>query len=110
MVCPTRCYHQLMPAPARILAFDILRRVESGAWASDLLLAHSAALDPRDASLAAEIVFGVLRFRAQLDYLSEHYPARRQKLDPRSEERPPLPRPARLSDRALFRPPPEARS
>ena len=81
MVCPTRCYHHLMPAPARILAFDILRRVESGAWASDLLLAHSAALDPRDASLAAEIVFGVLRFRAQLDYLIEHYSARRQKLD-----------------------------
>jgi 16S rRNA (cytosine967-C5)-methyltransferase len=71
-----------MAAPARILAFDILRRVESGAWASDLLLAHSAALDPRDASLAAEIVFGVLRFRAQLDYLIEHYSARRQKLDP----------------------------
>jgi 16S rRNA (cytosine967-C5)-methyltransferase len=70
-----------MPAPARILAFDVLRRVESGAWASDLLLAHSAALDPRDASLAAEIVFGVLRFRAQLDYLIEHYSARRQKLD-----------------------------
>src|ERR1017187_6343310 len=78
---PTRCYYHLMPAPARILAFDILRRVESGAWASDLLLAHSAALDPRDASLAAEIVFGVLRFRAQLDYLIEHYSARRQKLD-----------------------------
>jgi 16S rRNA (cytosine967-C5)-methyltransferase len=71
-----------MPAPARILAFDILRRVESGAWASDLLLAHSTALDPRDASLAAEIVFGVLRFRAQLDYLIEYYSARRQKLDP----------------------------
>jgi len=70
-----------MTAPARVLAFDVLRRVESGAWASDLLLAHSAALDPRDASLAAEIVFGVLRFRAQLDYLIEHYSGRRQKLD-----------------------------
>ena len=73
MLCPTHCYHHLMPAPARVLAFDILRRVESGAWASDLLLAHSAALDPRDASLAAEIVFGVLRYRAQLDYLIERY-------------------------------------
>jgi len=70
-----------MPAPARILAFDILRRVESGAWASDLLLAHSAGLDSRDASLAAEIVFGVLRYRAQLDFLIEHYAGRRQKLD-----------------------------
>lgn len=70
-----------MPAPARTLAFDILRRVESGAWASDLLLAHSAELDSRDASLASEIVFGVLRYRAQLDFLIEHYSGRRQKLD-----------------------------
>jgi 16S rRNA (cytosine967-C5)-methyltransferase len=70
-----------MPAPARILAFDILDRVESGAWASDLLMAHSTALDSRDAALASEIVFGVLRYRAQLDYLIEHYAGRRQKLD-----------------------------
>jgi 16S rRNA (cytosine967-C5)-methyltransferase len=70
-----------MPAPARTLAFDILRRVDSGAWASDLLLAHSADLDSRDASLASEIVFGVLRYRAQLDFLIEHYAGRRQKLD-----------------------------
>jgi 16S rRNA (cytosine967-C5)-methyltransferase len=70
-----------MPAAARTLAFDILRRVESGSWASDLLLAHSAGLDSRDASLAAEIVFGVLRYRAQLDFLVEHYAGRRPKLD-----------------------------
>jgi 16S rRNA (cytosine967-C5)-methyltransferase len=70
-----------MPAPARILAFDILMRVESGAWASDLLLAHSAGLDSRDAGLASEIVFGVLRYRAQLDFLIGHYAGRRQKLD-----------------------------
>jgi 16S rRNA (cytosine967-C5)-methyltransferase len=70
-----------MPAPARTLAFDILRRVESGSWASDLLLAHSAGLESRDASLAAEIVFGALRYRAQLDFLIEHYAGRRQKLD-----------------------------
>jgi 16S rRNA (cytosine967-C5)-methyltransferase len=70
-----------MPAPARTLAFDILRRVETGAWASDLLLAHSAGLDSRDAGLGAEIVFGTLRYRAQLDFLIEHYSGRRQKLD-----------------------------
>src|ERR1022692_4117485 len=70
-----------MPAPARILAFDILRRVESGSWASDLLLAHSAGLDSRDAALASEIVFGVLRYRAQLDFLIDHYAGRRPKLD-----------------------------
>jgi 16S rRNA (cytosine967-C5)-methyltransferase len=70
-----------MPATARTLAFDILRRVESGSWASELLLAHSADADSRDAGLASEIVFGVLRYRAQLDFLIEHYAGRRQKLD-----------------------------
>jgi len=71
-----------MSAPARTLAFDVLLRVESGAWASDLLLAHSTGLDSRDAGLASEIVFGVLRYRAQLDYLIDHYSAGRRKLDP----------------------------
>ncbi|HUB78650.1 MAG TPA: transcription antitermination factor NusB [Bryobacteraceae bacterium] len=70
-----------MPPPARTLAFDILRRVESGAWASELLLAHSEGLDSRDAGLASEIVFGVLRYRAQLDFLIEYFSGRRQKLD-----------------------------
>lgn len=70
-----------MPSPARLAAFDILHRVESGAYASDLLLAQTAAFDSRDAGLAAEIVFGVLRYRAQLDYLIEHYSGRRGKLD-----------------------------
>lgn len=69
------------PASARTLAFDVLLRVEGGAYASDLLAAHSAALDARDAGLASEIVFGVLRYRAQLDYLIEYYSGRRQKLD-----------------------------
>ncbi|MGA2270616.1 MAG: transcription antitermination factor NusB [Bryobacteraceae bacterium] len=71
-----------MPAPARTAAFDILRKVEAGGYASDLLLARTAALDSRDAGLASEIVFSVLRYRAQLDYLMAHYSARRQKLDP----------------------------
>ena len=35
--------------------------------------ARAAPLDTRDAGLASEIVFGVLRYRAQLDYLIEHY-------------------------------------
>ena len=71
-----------MAATARTLAFDILRKTGSGGYASDLLMTHSIGLEPRDAGLAAEIVFGVLRFRAQLDYLIEHYSGRRQKLDP----------------------------
>ena len=60
-------------APARQTAYDVLHRVEGGAWASDLLLAATAGLDSRDAGLASEIVFGVLRYRAQLDFLIEHF-------------------------------------
>jgi 16S rRNA (cytosine967-C5)-methyltransferase len=71
-----------MAAAARIIAFDILLKVESGGYASDLLMSHSVELDSRDAGLASEIVFGVLRYRAQLDYLIAHYSGRNQKLDP----------------------------
>jgi 16S rRNA (cytosine967-C5)-methyltransferase len=56
-------------SPARATAFDVLRKVEAGGYASDLLMSQTAALDSRDAGLASEIVFGVLRYRAQLDYL-----------------------------------------
>ncbi len=58
-----------MISPARQTAFDILRKVSQGGYASDLLLQRSAQLDSRDAGLAAEIVFGCLRYQAQLDYL-----------------------------------------
>lgn len=71
-----------MPVLARSIAFDILRKVEAGGYASDLLLSATAALDSRDAGLVSEIVFGVLRYRAQLDYLIEHYAVRRARLDP----------------------------
>jgi len=60
-------------SPARGLAFEILTAVERGGYASDMLAARAAPLDARDAGLASEIVFGVLRYRAQLDYLIEHY-------------------------------------
>jgi 16S rRNA (cytosine967-C5)-methyltransferase len=58
------------------VAFDILRKVDGGGYASDLLL--NAPLDTRDAGLASQIVFGVLRYRAQLDFLVEHYSGRRK--------------------------------
>jgi 16S rRNA (cytosine967-C5)-methyltransferase len=61
-------------------AFDVLRKVEQGGYASDLLL--EASLDSRDAGLASQIVFGVLRFRAQLDFLITHYSGRPRSLDP----------------------------
>ena len=66
---------------ARTVAFDILRKVEHGGFASDLLLSRCAELDSRDAGLASQIVFGVLRYQGQLDYLIEHYSGRQQKLD-----------------------------
>ncbi len=71
-------------SPARIAAFEILRKVELGGYASDLLLARTAALDSRDAGLAAQIVFGSLRYQAQLDYLIAHYSggSRDRQLDP----------------------------
>ncbi len=58
-----------MISPARQIAFDVLRKVHQGGYASDLLLQRSAQLDSRDAGLASEIVFGCLRYQAQLDYL-----------------------------------------
>jgi len=60
-------------SPARALAFEILTAVERGGYASDLLAARALPLDSRDAGLASEIVLGVLRNRAQLDFLIEHY-------------------------------------
>ena len=45
----------------------MLRRVHQGGYASDLL--RKGSLDSRDADLASEIVFGCLRYQAQLDYL-----------------------------------------
>jgi 16S rRNA (cytosine967-C5)-methyltransferase len=56
-------------SPARQIAFDILRKVSQGGYASDLLLQRSVQLDSRDAGLASEIVFGCLRYQVQLDYL-----------------------------------------
>ena len=56
---------------ARKLAFDVLRRVdEGGAYASralDAALAGAGALDPREAGLATELVYGTLRRALSLD-------------------------------------------
>ena len=68
-------------SPARIVAFDVLRGVEEGGYASDLLLARSVGLDARDAGLASEIVFGCLRYQLQLDHLIRHFSGRDARLD-----------------------------
>jgi 16S rRNA (cytosine967-C5)-methyltransferase len=70
-----------MISPARAVSFDILRKVELGGYASDLLDSATAALDARDAGLARQIVLGTLRFQAQLDWLVSLYSNRAGKLD-----------------------------
>lgn len=65
----SRWYHERVVSPARSLAFHVLLRVDvHGGYASDLLAHESIGMDSRDASLATEIVLGVLRRRAQLDH------------------------------------------
>jgi 16S rRNA (cytosine967-C5)-methyltransferase len=63
-------------SPARSVAFAVLRAVDEGAYASDTLAERSSGLASRDAGLASQIVFGCLRFQAQLDYLIEQYSGR----------------------------------
>lgn len=63
-----------MPASiARRIAFDILLRVEQGAYADELL--HTRLGDPKlkreDAALATELVMGTLRWQRLLDFLLE---------------------------------------
>jgi 16S rRNA (cytosine967-C5)-methyltransferase len=70
-------------SPARSAAFNTLLDVEEGAYASDDLRSKSEGLAPRDAALAAQIVFGCLRFQNQLDYLLALYSGRQAPaLDP----------------------------
>ncbi len=71
-------------SPARAAAFDVLLRVEHGAYAVELL--HSERLEElvaADLGLATEIVMGVERWRSRLDAaLSENLSVAIAKLDP----------------------------
>jgi 16S rRNA (cytosine967-C5)-methyltransferase len=61
-------------SPARLAAFDILRRVEEeSAFASVLLAVKEEGLQPNDRSLCHELVMGVLRRQLWLDCLIAHY-------------------------------------
>ncbi len=65
---PGTGYKSMAVSPSRSAAFDILMRVEQGAFADELL--HSDRLDglsPADRALCTQIVMGVLRWRSQLD-------------------------------------------
>ncbi|MDQ2844703.1 MAG: hypothetical protein M3Y72_27410, partial [Acidobacteriota bacterium] len=63
-------------SPARSAAFDTLEAVAGGAYASDALRRGSRHLAGHDAGLAAQIVFGCLRYQSQLDYLIFYYSSR----------------------------------
>jgi 16S rRNA (cytosine967-C5)-methyltransferase len=60
-------------SPARLAAFEILLRVEDGAYSSILLAAKEEKLNPPDRALCHELVMGVLRRQSWLDRLIEHY-------------------------------------
>src|SRR6266536_2404190 len=60
-------------SPARRVAFEILQRVDDGAYASVLLTSREEELRPADRALCHELVMGVLRWQLWLDKLIEHY-------------------------------------
>ena len=60
-------------SPARIAAFEILRRVAEGGYASVLLATRAEELDAKDRALCHELVMGVLRFQLWLDRVIEHF-------------------------------------
>ncbi|MGH9880374.1 MAG: 16S rRNA (cytosine(967)-C(5))-methyltransferase RsmB, partial [Pyrinomonadaceae bacterium] len=64
-------------SPARLAAFEILRRVEEGAFASTLLATQPSSLVPMDRALSHELVLGVLRHQLFLDSLLEHFASRK---------------------------------
>jgi 16S rRNA (cytosine967-C5)-methyltransferase len=68
---------QRVVSPARLAAFEVLRRVEEeGAFASPLLAALDEEMRADDRALCYELVQGVLRRQLWLDHLIEHFSAR----------------------------------
>lgn len=66
-------------APARICAYEVIRRVfEGGAYADRVLSAQAdrAGLGPRDRALAMRLAYGVVQRRATLDYVIERLSSR----------------------------------
>ena len=64
-------------SPARLAAFEILLRVEEGAYATVLLASKEEELNARDRALCHELVMGVLRRQLWLDRLIEYYANRK---------------------------------
>lgn len=62
----------MTPAPARVCAFAVVRRVfERGAYADRALQAESRRLDARDRALAMRLSYGAIQRRLTLDHLVE---------------------------------------
>lgn len=56
-------------APARVVAFDVVRRVfEDGAWADRALRAAAGGLDERDRALAQRLAYGTVQRARTLDH------------------------------------------
>lgn len=68
----------MLVSPARKIAYEVLRRVESGrAYAVDLLQRREVSeLKDADRRLATELVMGVLRWRGELDFQIERLSGR----------------------------------
>jgi 16S rRNA (cytosine967-C5)-methyltransferase len=64
-------------SPARLAAFEVLRRVEDGAFASILITSRQSELNQSDRALLQELVLGVLRQQLLLDKVIEYFASRR---------------------------------
>lgn len=73
LVRPDKAGTKQAVSPARLAAFEILRRVEGGSYASVLLASQEEELKVIDRALCYELVMGVLRRQLWLDRLIEHY-------------------------------------
>ena len=72
---------------ARKIAFEVLMRVDGGAFADlalDAALERSPTMDPRDRALCTELVYGALRQRGRLDFALTRFSRKPlAKLEPR---------------------------
>lgn len=64
-------------SPARKAAFEALRRVHGGGLSDLALLEVCVGMEPRDAALAHQITYGVLRHQRQLEFLAKHFSGRK---------------------------------
>ena len=56
-------------APARQVAFAVLRRSDDGAYVDRALRGEATGLDPRDRALAKRLAFGTVQRRDTLDWV-----------------------------------------